>query len=524
MSVAKRQTMMWPRRGGPPVAKSSLSQVFQRGLRASAVPRSEKATWARPASVPVDAGDGFTYNAPWQLVTASGRPLGEKAILRIAAVMACVRLLSQTIATLPFGMYRRLPDGAREPASEHVLYELLHNQPNADMSAVDFWQVMVAWMLLRGVGYAEMDLIGGRLVALDPLYVPNVSWTGNGAARVYSYTDPETNDRRTIPAARMWKLVAFTLTGRDGISPIAYGANVFGGAMSADEAAQSLFANGLSASGFVTTQPGQWLTPDQRKKMREHLDEFSYSAANARKSFILEGGMGYEALSMNSVDAQMLESRQFSIEEICRWFGVPPTLIGHGEKASNWGTGLEQQNIAFLTYSLTPWLRRIEQSVRRSLIPSAEKRTYFGEFNVSGLLRADMKSRYESYSVGVNNGILVRDEIRRAENLPPMGGNAEVLTVQTALAPLDQIGAPAAGHEPAVGRASVDDQVVQDTALNGAQVTAMQSLLQAAALGQIPIETVRATIAAAFPLLTPEEIDRMVEPLQNFSPAQEGTE
>lgn len=505
---------------GCAVSERSLSGVIRAGLTSVGGARMQKATWARPASVPSDAGDGFAYNAPWQLVTDSGRPIGERSALRIAAVMACVRILSQTIATLPFSIYRRLPGGAREPAPEHRLYDLLHNQPNADMSAVDFWQVMVAWMLLRGVGYAEMDMIGGRLVALDPLYVPNVSWKGYGAQRVYRYTDPETSKAREVPASRMWKLVAFTLTGREGISPIAYGASVLGNASAADHAASSLFANGMSASGFVTTNPGQWLTPDQREKMRGHLDEFAYSAANARKSFILEGGMGYQALSMNAVDAQMLQSRQFSIEEICRWFGVPPTLVGHGEKASNWGTGLEQQNIAFLTYSLTPWLRRIEQSVRRALIPSSEKLTYFGEFNVAGLLRADMKSRYESFSVGVNNGILTRDDVRRAENMAPMGGNAEVLTVQSAMAPLDSLGG-AVGTKDTSSTAADAGATVQETALNGAQVTALQSLLVAGSLGQIPIDTVRAAIAAAFPLLTAEEISAMTSPLIGFEPAPE---
>lgn len=415
-------------------------KAFERGLTQPGPSIAQKAVnWIRPASVPTDAGDGFSYNAPWQMVSASGRPLSERAVLQLSAAMACVRLLSQTIATLPVSIFMRMEDGGRQAATDHTLYEILHNQPNNDMTAVDFWQVMVASMLLRGNAFAEKLKIGDRLVGLDPLDACRVSWEvrPDGSLRYFHTADGK---RREIAAADMWHIPAFTLDGRIGISPIAYGASVFGGAIAADEASQSIFGNGMSASGFVTTQPGQWLTPEQREKMRGHLDEFSYQAVNSRKSFILEGGMGYTALSMNPEDAQMLETRSFNVEEICRWFGVPPTLIGHGDKTSNWGTGLEQQNIGFLTYCLTPWLRKIEQSIRKNLISRADKARYFAEFNVAGLLRADTKTRLESYSIGVNNGIYDRDEVRKWENLPPKGGNAEVLTVQMALSPLDKLG------------------------------------------------------------------------------------
>lgn len=418
------------------MAANTFSAVFQRGLASPGL--AQKAIqWIRPASVPADAGDGFSYNAPWQTVSSNGRPLSERAVLQLSAAMACVRLLSQTIATLPVSIFRRLPDGDRKAANDHLLYELLHNQPNPDMTAVDFWQVMVASMLLRGNAYAEKLMIGDRLVGLDPLPCGSVSDPRpvNGKLVYFVTTNGK---RREIPAARMWHIPAFTLDGIIGISPVCYGALVFGGAISAEDASQSVFGNGMAASGFVESE--KWLTPEQRTQMRSHLDEFSYAAINSRKSMILEGGMTYKPLSMNPEDAQMLETRSFNVEEICRWFGVPPTLIGHGDKTSNWGTGLEQQNIGFLTYCLTPWLRKIEQSIRKSLIIPGEKARYYAEFNVSALLRGDTAARASYYSQMVNNGLKTRDEVRRLENDPPMGGNAGVLTVQTALTPIDKLG------------------------------------------------------------------------------------
>jgi HK97 family phage portal protein len=388
--------------------------------------------------IPSDSGDGFAYNREGWL----GWLPAEQRILQLATAMACVRLLSQTIATLPIGIYRRLGDGSRKAAPDHPLYEILHNQPNSDMTAVDFWQVMLAWMLLRGTGYAEKGEIGGRLVSLTPLYVPGLTWTreANGSKR-YRYVDPDTGRSRDIGESKLWILPAFTLNGETGISPICYGANVFGTAMAADEASRNVFANGLSASGFIQygKEPTHWLKKEQRDSIKSSINEFSGSR-RAGKTMVLEGGMTYSQLSMNPEDAQMLETRSFNIEEICRWFGVPPTLIGHGDKTSNWGTGLEQQNLSFLTYSLRPWLAKIEQSIRKNLLPIGEKTRYFAEFSVEGLLRADTAGRAAWYRAMTDIGAMYIDEVRGYENLAPLGGNAGKPTIQSARVPLDKLG------------------------------------------------------------------------------------
>jgi HK97 family phage portal protein len=146
--------------------------------------------------------------------------------------------------------------------------------------------------------------------------------------------------------------------------------------------------------------------------------------------------MEFQPLSMSAQDAQMLETMSFQIEEICRWFRVPPFMVGHTQKSTSWGTGLEQQNIGFLTYSLRPYLSRIEQTIRRSLISPLERKTISAEFKVEGLLRADSATRMTSYATGVQNGIYTRDEVRTWENLPPKGGAADELTVQSQNIPI----------------------------------------------------------------------------------------
>lgn len=402
--------------------------------------------------IPADAGDGFAYNAEGRLW--GDRVVSERTILQLGAAMACVRLLSQTFATLPVGIFRKLGDGSRKAAPDHPLYEILHNQPNADMTAVDFWQLIIAVMLLRGTAFCEIDRIADRVVGLTPLVRGTMTWRRmpNGD---YDFTYTENGKIRKIARRDLWILPAFTLDGMFGLSPICYGTNVFSGAMAADRASNQTFENGMAASGFVSygKDSNAWLTEPQRDQLRGNISRFTHGGAKAGGVFVLEGGMGYTALAMNPEDAQMLETRSFNVEEICRWFGVPPTLIGHGDKTSNWGTGLEQQNLTFLTYNLRPWLSKIEQSIRKNLLPASEKGRYFAEFNVEGLLRTDSAGRAAWYRAMTDIGAWAIDEVREKENMAPFGGNAAKPTVQSARVPLDKLGetppAPAAPATPA---------------------------------------------------------------------------
>jgi HK97 family phage portal protein len=150
--------------------------------------------------------------------------------------------------------------------------------------------------------------------------------------------------------------------------------------------------------------------------------------------------MDAKTIGINPKDAQLLESRAFSVEEICRWFRVPPHMVGHSEKSTSWGSGIEQQMIGFLTFTLRPWLTRIEQAINKDLLSPVEQMRMYAEFSIEGLLRADSAGRSAYLSTMVNNGLMTRDEGRSKENLPPKGGNADVLTVQTALIPIDQLG------------------------------------------------------------------------------------
>lgn len=380
------------------------------------------------------AESGFFSRWGWESKSWSGKSVNVDSVLQLSTGSACVRLISETIATLPFGFYERRADGSRESASSHSLFNVLHNQPNSDMTAVVFWEVVVASMLLWGNAYIEIQRIGSRVVGLGFL-MPNCVSVGINSRGFIEYTYQSPGKApRTIAAADMMHIPAFSTDGFTGLSPIQYAKNIFGTALATDEASSDTFKHAMRSPGLVTMDAV--LQPGQRDDIREHVKKVAASGG----VMVLEKGSAFQQLAFNPHDSELLASRSFNVEEIARWFRVDPSMIGHGGKDSNWGTGLEQKMMWFLTFTLRPWCVRIEQAVRRSLLTPLERTRYFAEFAIEGLLRADSATRAEFFSKMVNNGIYTRDYCRQLENLMPMGGNAAVLTVQSALLPLDKLG------------------------------------------------------------------------------------
>lgn len=397
-----------------------------------------KSAVLRWLGVPAHLTDEDFWREVLGTTSDAGQNVTPDRMLTISAVWACARLISETIATLPLGMYERTASGKRL-ASSHPLHVILHDMPNADSTASVHWESTVAAMLLRGNARAEKLYVGQRLVGLNFLHPDRLSVTRDARGqRVYRYTEPE-GRQREIALDRVWNVPGFSLDGRNGVSVVAYGANVFGSALAADQAANKMFDGGLMNKPYFKYP--SVLKPNQREEAREMIETRLAGAINANKPAILEAGMEVGTLGVDPSDAQLLESRGFSVEEVCRWFRVDPSMVGHGSKDSNWGTGLEQKMIWFLTFTVGPWLRRIEQAISKDLLSPVDRMRYYPKFSVEGLLRADSAGRATFYSAMVNNGILTRDEVRELEDREPLGGNAAVLTVQTAMAPIDQLGA-----------------------------------------------------------------------------------
>lgn len=379
--------------------------------------------------------DGAFWSRWLGMSNFSGKSVTVNSALQIGTVMACVRLISEVLSTLPFGLFYKDARGAQIPATDHQLYYLLHTQPNATMTAAVFWQVLLLSLLLHGNSYVEKRMSAGVITSLEFLRPEFVTRRRlKSGVILWRYNDPLTGETRTIPENRMWHVPAFTIDGETGLSPVAYGANVFGAAMAADEASAETFTNGMKASGLVTMDVV--LKPDQREDIRKHVKQVSDSGG----VMVLEKGSEFQQMRMNPQDAELLSTRIFNIEEMCRWFRVDPALIGHGGKDSNWGTGLEEKMIWLVTLTLRPWAVRLEQGIRKDLLTPAERQRYSAEVALEGLLRGDSAARAAFYSVMTQNGIMTRDDCRQKENLPALGGNAAVLTVQSNMLPIDKLG------------------------------------------------------------------------------------
>jgi HK97 family phage portal protein len=380
--------------------------------------------------------------------TWSGKATSPDAVLQLATAWACVRLNARTKASLPLKT-RNTTDGSVN--TKHPLYRILHDSPNADQTALEFLEGLYTSLDLRGNAYAEKVYNGGELSALLPLNPDfvNVSWGRDGGRR-YDYNDPIRKVRSPDGGwgeDKVFHLRGFGGGGLLGLSPIAYGRQTLGTALAADEVAGRTFANGLQVSGFAVDQPNAKTTQVQREELVQLFDKFAGSQ-RAGKVMPLPPGFDFKALGLSPEDAQLLETRGFHVEEICRWFGVFPTLIGHAAAGQTmWGSGVEQINLAWLTLYLGPELQRIEQAFEKQLLSPADRASIYIEHNVDALLRADSAGRAAIMSVQAQNGLKTRNELRAKENDPPMPGG-DVLTVQSNLVPLDMLGKLPPGQTP----------------------------------------------------------------------------
>lgn len=366
--------------------------------------------------------------------TAGQRVSGETA-LKLSAAWGCVTRNAQVIGSLPLALYEKQADGSRVRV-DNELSRILTAAPNPGQTALEFWESMAAAVQLQGNAYAERLTIGRRLVGLRPLFGVVPEPRGDGRFD-YSVLQPDGTRRRLGPD-QVFHLRGFGAGDGLGLSAIKYGVNSLGAALAADEAAGAMFGGGLMASGVLQSE--QTLTPEQREALGGILGQYTGSS-RAGKMMVLEAGLKYQQLQMNAEDAQLLETRRFQVEDVCRWFGVPPIIIGHaGQGQTMWGTGVEAIMLAWLTTGINPQLRRIEARVLRDLIPAEMRGRWYLEFNREAMLQMDSKAKGDFLSKMVAGGIMSGDEAREKLNLERRGGAADDLRAQVATAPIETLG------------------------------------------------------------------------------------
>ncbi len=352
--------------------------------------------------------------------TTSGKAVNERSAMQMTAVYACVRILSEAVASLPIHLYRYNDTGGKEKALEHPLYMLLHDEPNPEMSAFSFRETLMTHLLLWGNGYVQILRNGrGEVLGLYPLMPDHMVVDRDAKGRLYYEYTPSEGDPRTLnrkasvilAPSDVLHIPGLGFDGLVGYSPIAMAKNAIGMGLACDEYGASFYQNGAQPGG-VLEHPGVVKDP---KRVRESWNAIYQGSANAHRIAVLEEGMAYKPISISPEQAQFLETRKFQIDEIARIFRVPPHMVGDLEKSSF--SNIEQQSLEFVKYTLSPWITRWEQAIHRALFSDIEKKRFFVRFNVEGLLRGDYKSRMDGYAVARQNGWMSANDIRELENL-----------------------------------------------------------------------------------------------------------
>ena len=349
--------------------------------------------------------------------SSSGRRVTERTAMQMTAVYSCVRILSETLASLPLHIYESSETNSRK-ATKHPLYKLLHDEPNPEMTSFIFRETLMTHLLLWGNAYAQIIRNGkGEVLALYPLMPDRMRVDRDEYGQLYyeyMLSDSDANAKESgavrLSTQDILHIPGLGFDGLVGYSPIAMAKNAIGMAIATEEYGAAFFANGATPSGILT-HPGVIKNPEV---MRESWSK-GFGGRNSHKVAILEEGMNYTPISIAPNEAQFLETRKFQLNEIARIFRVPPHMVGDLEKSSF--SNIEQQSLEFVKYTLDPWVSRFEQAMTRRLLTDDEKKKYYIKFNVDGLMRGDYQSRMNGYATARQNGWMSANDIRALENL-----------------------------------------------------------------------------------------------------------
>jgi HK97 family phage portal protein len=361
--------------------------------------------------------------------SASGASVSSGSAMRVAAVYRCVDLRATALACLPVHVIAQTAGGdVGRKLPDHPLARLLGSRPNPRQTSYEFRRLLGAHVLLRGNGYALKVRSGNRITALLPLHPDRVQVEElDDQSLRYHYTRKD-GARVTFGQPDVLHLRDLGTDGVVGLSKITLMREAVGVAIQAERFGARMFKNGMAVGGALK-HPGK-LGNDAHARLRAQMEDRYAGADNAHKWMVLEEGMAIEKLGMTSEDLQFIESRKFQRSEIAMFFGVPPHLIGDVEKTTSWGTGIEQQNLGFLQYTLGGDIAMWEQAIERDLVAPAEAPRIYVKLNVAGFLRAAAKDRADYFAralgAGGSRAWMTPNEVRALEDLPPVPGGDQL--------------------------------------------------------------------------------------------------
>jgi HK97 family phage portal protein len=358
--------------------------------------------------------------------SGSGKSVSTSSALKVATVFACVRVIAEGVAQVPFKLFRE--EGLnRLPAKDHPLYDLLHRKPNANATSFQWRETLAMNAALAGEGFCFINRAQGKileLINLDPAHV-TVEWPDRMGDRPTYTVTGKSGSKQPFPAEAILH-VRGPCWGKGAIEPVRIAREAIGLSMAMEESTAKLHSNGVKSGGLLSVEGS--LTGEQYKQLRKWIDEEHAGSSNAYNTMILDRGAKFTQLAMSAVDAQQIETRRFQIEEVCRVFRVMPIMVCSSDKATTYASA-EQMFLAHVVHTLAPWYERIEQAIDCQLLTDEERaQGYYVKHVTQGLLRGALKDTAEYLYRLVNIGIMSRNEARNLLEMNPLDGLDEPLT------------------------------------------------------------------------------------------------
>jgi len=387
--------------------------------------------------------------------TTAGVRVDQKTAKRFAAVFTAIRVISETLASLPCNLKEQVDSRTTRNATDHVLYPLFHDQPNPEQDIMSWLDSQVAFQVGWGNAFAEKQRSTLNQPAafwqIHPSRIPIKNIRRNSAnpddfdyitagqpGELVYYVNNDDGTQTPIAASDMFHVPGvMTENGVTGQSLIEWGANAIGNAIAAEQHAGAIFRNG-AVSNIVLTHP-KTLGEDAVKSLRQQWQNRRQGVENHYKPLVLEEGMDAKPIDMNPEATQLLASRQFSVNEIARLFRLPPHLLADLTRSTN--NNIEAQGLEFIVYSMLPWIIRWEKAMQRQLLTDEEKKKYRFKFNVNGLLRGDQAARGQFYQVMFNLGAYSPNDILELEDRNPVDGGDQRFIQGNNAVPLDKVAA-----------------------------------------------------------------------------------
>lgn len=365
--------------------------------------------------------------------SASGQSVTEESAMNHTGVYSAVRVIAETIASLPLNVYENLPNGGKRKATNNYLYSMLHSKPNDLMTSFTFRETMMAHLLLWGNHYSQLELSNdGKIKGIWPL-LPGQVQVKRKNNRLYYIYMKEDGSLITFDQSEILHIPGLGFDGLVGKSVIKMAREAIGLGLSAEEFGARFFSQGAQPGGIIE-YPNK-MSDEAYERYKKDVNKKHTGLGNSHKIMVLEEGLKYHQTGIAPDDAQFLETRKFQIEEIARIFRIPPHMLANLENATF--SNIEQQSIDFVVNTIRPWLVRIEQVLNDKLISSRNNKNYI-KFVVEGLLRGDSESRGKFYNTMFNIGAMTINDIREKEDMNPLP-NGDESFVPLNMVPLSEI-------------------------------------------------------------------------------------